>query len=539
VLFLGIIVNRIPDLKFWQQITLPSKLDEVLPILIGFIILAAIVMIARPRERGEVRTAGVLFGLSLFLLLVSNACYRFALPGGTAFHGVALLVGGVAAVNLLAALFFGVGVDFFRPQTPRILRDLCVAMGYIGVVFWLLSRAGVTLSSIVTTSAVITAVIAFALQDTLGNIMGGLALQLEGTIRVGDWIRVDKTEGKVKELRWRHTAIETRNWDTVVIPNSVLMKGEVTVLGRRTDQPLQHRQWIYFNVDFRVPPPDVISAVNDALQSIEIENVAIDPKPHCIAFEFKESYIQYAARYWLTDLAQDDPTNSRVRHRILFALKRAGIAPSIPAHAIFMTEETEEHKGLHQEKEISLRLKALQGVELFHTLDQDELRMLAERLRYAPFVHGEAMTRQGAIAHSLYVITQGSGEVFITENGLRSTVATLHSGDFFGEIALLTGVPRTATIIALEDTVCYRLDQEGVHDLLHSRPEIAEHISHVLARRKVELDAVRENLDADARAKMMANAQKDFFARISKYFGLRGAPPKTSKPSFISGPLGL
>ena len=167
-----------------------------------------------------------------------------------------------------------------------------------------------------------------------------------------------------------------------MIPNSVLMKGEVTVLGRRTDQPVQHRQWVYFNVDFRVPPPDVISAVNDALQSIEIEGISSEPKAHCITTEFKESYIQYAVRYWLTDLAQDDPTNSRVRQRILFALKRAGITPSIPAHAIFMTEETEEHKGLHQEKEINARLKALQGVELFHTLDQDERRMLAERLRY-------------------------------------------------------------------------------------------------------------------------------------------------------------
>jgi small-conductance mechanosensitive channel/CRP-like cAMP-binding protein len=533
-------VNRIPDLKFWQQITLPSKADEVWPILAVFIGLAAIVMIVRPRERGEVRTAAGLFGLSLVLLVASNTCYRFALlSAGTALHVAALLIGGVAAVNLLAALFFGVGVDFFRPQTPRILRDLCVAIGYIVVVFWLLSRAGVTLSSIVTTSAVITAVIAFALQDTLGNVMGGLALQLEGTIRVGDWIRVDKTEGRVKELRWRHTAIETRNWDTVVIPNSVLMKGEVTVLGRRTDQPIQHRQWVYFNVDFRVPPPDVISAVNDALQSIEIEGIASEPKAHCITTEFKESYIQYAARYWLTDLAQDDPTNSRVRQRILFALKRAGIAPSIPAHAVFMTEETEEHKGLHQEKEVNLRLKALQGVELFHTLDQDELRMLAERLRFAPFVHGEAMTRQGAKAHSLYVITRGSGEVVITEDGLRRTVATLHTGDFFGEIALLTGSRRTATVIALEDTDCYRLDKDGVQELLHSRPEIAEHLSQVLARRKVELDAVRENLDADARAKMLANAQQDFFARISLFFGLKGGPAKTSKASFISGPLGL
>jgi len=537
--FPGIIVNP-QDTKFWQQIILPSKPDEVLPIVVVFAGLAALVMIARPKERGEVRTAGGLFGLSLVLLLASNACYWFGMPpAGAAFHGAALLIGGVAVVNLLAALLFGVGVDFLRPQTPRILRDLSVAMGYIGVVFWLLSRAGVTLSSIVTTSAVITAVIAFALQDTLGNIMGGLALQLEGTIRVGDWIRVEKTEGRVIELRWRHTTIETRNWDSVVIPNSVLLKGEVTLLGRRTGEPVQHRLWVYFNVDFRVAPPEVISAVNDALQSIEIEGVATEPKPHCIAVEFKESYIQYAVRYWSTDLAQDDVTSSRVRHRILFALKRAGIAPSIPAQAVFVTEETAEHQGLHQEKEINVRVKALQGVELFHTLDQDELRMLAERLRFAPFVQGEAMTRQGAIAHSLYVITRGSGEVVITEDGLRRTVANLHSGDFFGEIALLTGERRTATVIALENTDCYRLDQEGVNEMLHSRPEIAEHISHVLARRKVELDAVRENLDADARAKMMANAQKDFFARISKFFGLRGAPPATSKPNFISGPLGL
>jgi CRP-like cAMP-binding protein len=279
--------------------------------------------------------------------------------------------------------------------------------------------------------------------------------------------------------------------------------------------------------------------VNDALQSIEIEGVATEPKPHCISVEFKESYIQYAVRYWSTDLAQDDVTSSRVRHRILFALKRAGIAPSIPAQAVFVTEETAEHRGLHQEKEINARVKALQGVELFHTLDQDELRMLAERLRFAPFVEGEAMTRQGAIAHSLYVITRGSGEVFITEDGLRRTVANLQRGDFFGEIALLTGAVRTATVTALEDTDCYRLDSEGVNELLHNRPEIAEHISHVLARRQVELDAVRENLDADAQVKRMANAQKDFFARISKFFGLKGAPPQTSKPSFISGPLGL
>ncbi len=527
--------------NFWPFFVHSAKLDQVLLITAAAAVLAAIVMIARPRERGEVRTAGGLFGVSLVLLLLSSLFQWFAMPSaGNAFHVAALLVGGVAIVNLISALLFGVGVDFFRPQTPRILRDLCVALGYVGVVFWLLSRAGVTLSSIVTTSAVITAVVAFALQDTLGNLMGGLALQLEGTIRVGDWIRVEQAEGRVKELRWRHTAIETRNWDTVVIPNSVLMKGPVTVLGRRSDQPVQHRQWVYFNVDFRVLPSEVISIVNDALQSVEIDGVATEPKPHCITWDFKESYIQYAARYWLTDLAQDDPTNSRVRNRIFFALKRAGITPSIPAHAVFLTEETVERKDLHQEKEINLRVKALQGVELFHTLNPEELRTLAERLRFAPFTEGEAMTRQGAVAHSLYVITRGSGEVFVTgADGLRRSVALLHCGDFFGEIALMTGSPRTATVIALEQTDSYRMDKEGLNEILQKRPEIAEHISHVLARRKVELDAVRENLDAEARARMMTHAQKDFFARISRFFSLGSGATTVADVNRLSRPLGL
>ena len=527
--------------NFWLHFAQSAKQDQVLLITAAVAVLAVIVTIARPRERGEVRTAGGLFVFSLVLLLVSSLLQWFTMSSAAgALRVAALLVGGIAIVNLLAALFFGVGLDFFRPHTPRILRDLCVALGYVGVVFWLLSRAGVTLSSIVTTSAVITAVVAFALQDTLGNMMGGLALQLEGTIRVGDWIRVDQAEGRVKELRWRHTAIETRNWDTVVIPNSVLMKGPVTVLGRRSDQPVQHRQWVFFNVDFRVLPTEVISTVNDALQSVEIECVATEPKAHCITWDFKESYIQYAVRYWLTELAQDDPTNARVRNRIFFALKRAGITPSIPAHAIFVTEETVERKDLHQEKEINRRVKALQGVELFHTLNQEELRMLAERLRFAPFAEGEAMTRQGAVAHSLYVITRGSGEVFVTgADNFRRSVAMLYSGDFFGEIALMTGSPRTATVMALEQTDCYRMDKDGLNEILQQRPEIAEHISHVLARRKVELYAVRENLDSEGRARMMTHMQKDFFARISKFFGLGSGATTAAEVDRLSRPLGL
>ena len=118
-------------------------------------------------------------------------------------------------------------------------------------------------------------------------------------------------------------------------------------------------------------------------------------RAHCILFDFKKSYCQYAVRYWLTDLAADDPTDSLIRTRIYFALKRHGISLSIPAQSVFVTEDSAVHRDLHLQKEVAHRLAALAGVELFHTLNEDERHVLAERLHPAPFAKSEAMTRQG------------------------------------------------------------------------------------------------------------------------------------------------
>src|SRR5262249_6485160 len=134
------------------------------------------------------------------------------------------LAQGVAVVNVAGVFVFDGVLSTLRLKPPQIARDLLLALAYIIVTLALLAHSGVDLRGIVATSAVLTAVIGFSLQDSLGNIMGGLALQMERTIRVGDWIRVDDLEGKVKEIRWRQTSLETRNWDTVVIPNSALIK---------------------------------------------------------------------------------------------------------------------------------------------------------------------------------------------------------------------------------------------------------------------------------------------------------------------------
>lgn len=512
-------------MNFWQKILSATGMGKAFPwVVLVFIVAGLILLFSKPQERMRIRTALLLFALSLIAFLIAATLLSYGVPQPSlAFkwtRWAARIFQWFAIVNVAAAFVFELLLDPLRLKPPRIMRDLLLALAYIVVAITILSR-DTDLTGIVATSAVLTAVIGLSFQDTLGNMMGGMALQMERAIGVGDWIRIDGQEGVVKDIRWRHTSIETRNWDTVVIPNSALMKSQVTVLGRRTGQPRQHRQWVYFNVDFRFAPTEVINNVESALRAEPIANVAAEPPPNCVLMDFKESYCSYAVRYWLTDLAVDDPTNSIVRTRIYFALRRANIPLSIPAHSLFLTEEDVSRAERKHAEEIGVRVAALKEVELFHALTEEERRALAARLRIAPFVRGEAMTRQGAEAHWLYLITRGDAEVRVSVDGnLSERIATLHAGDFFGEMGMMTGEPRSATVIALSEVECYRVDKEAFHDILRRRPEIAEDISEVLARRRAELDAVREDLNDEAKRARMRRHQGDLLRRIRNFFAL-------------------
>lgn len=515
--------NDLSVAAVWHNLRTAVRDENVISITVVIVALSMLLLLRVPAQRPRVRTAWALFGSSLLLLVLASVLTAMGLlSGAQATYWTALFLGSIALVNLTSLAVFDVALNLVHVSTPRILRDLLVACAYIGAAFVLLARHGVSFSGIITTSAVLTAILGFSMQDTLGNIMGGLALQLEKTISMDDWIQVDQLVGKVKEIRWRHTAIETRDWDTVVIPNSMLMKGRVVVWGRRIGEPVQHRRWVWFNVGFQATPTEVITAVDEALQAEPLFNVARAPKAHCILMDFKESYCRYAARYWLTDLAVDDPTDSLVRTRIYFALKRASISLALPAQNVFITEDSEARREMQQQQNIAHRLQALAKAELFHTLNEAECLAIAQRLQPAPFTKGEAILRQGEEGHRLYLIITGSARIDIATPGIpRKTIARLQAGDFFGEMSLMTGEKRSATVIALEDAECYRLDKEAFHDILHQRPEIAEHISHVLARRSLELQAARDGLDAEAHLRNMHHhTQRDIFARILDFFGV-------------------
>ena len=499
-------------------------------VLLGLLAATLLLGALRPDARERLRATLLLVVISALAMFVAAALpYRGMLDdqslGYRLIHYGSQLFLAIACTNLVGVLVFRVLLPPVRLQPAPILRDTILGIAYLLAAILLLARHGVNLSGVVATSAVVTAVIAFSLQDTLGNVMSGMSLQAERSIAVGDWIRMGEVEGVVREIRWRQTSIETRNWDTVVIPNSVLMKSQVTVLGRREGQPRLHREWVYFNVDFRHAPSAVIDTVQVALRDEPIPSVAVQPPPECILRDFKESYGMYAVRYWTADLGRMDPTSSEVRTRIYVALQRQGISLSIPAQSVFMTLEGRSRTERKRKAEQERRIAALKGVHLFQPLTGEELMTLAARLSVTPFRRGEVVTRQGAAADHLFLIERGDVEVTIEGadghgpgHGHARRVATLRGGDVFGEMGLMTGERRTATVTALTDVSCYRLDKAAFEATLKSRPEIAEAISTLLAKRKLELEAATAGLSEEAVQRKMLDVRGEMLRRVRGFF---------------------
>ena len=443
-------------------------------------------------------------------------------PGAaSAVNTISRLVSAIALIRLVGFAAFRLVLPLAGREWPRIIEDVVILVLYVVYGFVQLRAAGVDLSSIVTTSAILTAVLAFAMQDTLGNLLGGLAIQIDNTIQVGDWVAIDGVQGQVRDIRWRSTLIEARNWETVVIPNSQIMKGRVQILGKREGQPRQWRRNLRFMVDPRVPPARVIATLNEEMQDVPIANVARQPAPSTVLHGFVHGNLEYEMRYWLTDLMEDEMTDSMVRMHLFASLQRAGIRIAEEQRTIHGINRDEAHEEAVRKREIDRRLEMLRGVDLFTVLSEEEMTEIADRLQYAPFARGDVITKQGNVAHWLYIIMFGEAEVrYEGQGSAAQLISTLHAGQFFGEMALLTGDTRSATVTAKTDVECYRLEGKAFQGLLLKRPEIAEGMSRIIASRRPDLDKVRE---AFAARRGPAQAEQvDLLGRIRRFFGLRG-----------------
>ena len=508
-------------MDFWQTAMQYFWREDSFTVLVLGLGLSFFLFSFLKEDRKSVFNTLIFFLACKLLAFISGLIYALQLSAAAVLHEVAVIGMGIAVIRMCGLLAFRIVLPFTRLKPPSITEDIFVIIGYLAWGMVRLRYAGLDLGSIVATSAMITAVVAFSMQDTLGNILGGLALQLDNSIGIGDWIKVDDVVGRVVDIRWRSTLVETRNGETVVFPNSQLMKGKFVVLGRRSGQPVQLRRWVWFNVSLNITPSQVVKAVDESIAQAEISNVAKQPAPNCVLMEIDKGVARYALRYWLTDLVVDDPTDAAVRWHVYTSLQRAGIQLEVERQNVHYVKENEKYEGVVHQREAHQRVKALKNVELFAQMTDDELAALAERLKYAQFAKGNIISKQGAIAHWLYIIINGEAEVYLeTPTGERSSVNILGKGSFFGEMGMMTGAPRSASVIAKTDVECYRLDKEAFAGIMQARPGLAKEITHVLVERRAQLDDVLHHLDDKTREQEKTSQHNELLESVTRFFGL-------------------
>jgi small-conductance mechanosensitive channel len=427
-----------------------------------------------------------------------------------------LIISFLALVLLLTMLVDFLLVRKFKVESPNILRDVAAfTLFFFGVLMILYYRTDLDITGLFTTSAVISVVIGLALQDTLGNVFSGLALQTERSFNVGDWVQFGEFEGVVTDITWRSTSLRTRANDLVIIPNSVISKD--TVINYSAPTRI-HAIMEPIGVHYRHPPADVMAALEEA--SDHTEGILKRPRVDVRTYHFGDFAITYDVKYWIRDYTDLEDIKDAFMTHVWYAFNRRGIEIPFPIRNVYLREVTSESEQAEAEADDEQIYCHLKRIDLFDVLSEEEARSLAARVRVERYFASETVLEQGAAGDSLYIIENGLVEVIVSHNGRRERIAQLGQGSFFGEMALLTGAERQASVVALKPTHFFVIDREAFRDTLEANPSLAERIAQIQAERNQELEATHAALH-EAAAEQVEEEKRQILSRIRDFFGFR------------------
>lgn len=434
----------------------------------------------------KLRLPSRLFLVSLLLFIVMLLVTLYWPAATAAISIIAVFILSLAVVLAGAVGLFDLFLGRYRKiLVSKIVRDVVILVVYIITIFVLLGRRGVDLTSILTTSAVLTAVIGFALQDLLSSIIAGLAIQIERPFGVGDWVRFDEQEGEVLELNWRSTKIKTLHHDIVVIPNNIVTHSAIINFSAPTEI---HRRKLEIGLRYEAPPNLVKSSILKAVKSVE--GVLTEPEPYVLLRSYDDFSINYNIYFFIRRFGRRERIADEVRTHLWYQLKRDGLSIPFPIRDINMRTVTTEDKEREREAELGKRADVLGRVPFLEPLSQAELRQLASGLKREYYAKGESVIVQGEKGDSFYVIAAGAVSVCIGKK--QQVVATLKRGDFFGEMSLMTGEPRAATIIAKGDCEFHVIDKPTFQKIIAANDGLIAAIGEKLEDRKSSLDATKE-----------------------------------------------
>lgn len=508
--------------RFYDLTATGPEGGAVAVILLSVAALAALMALRRLRSDDARRDGSALLvslWVALFLGVGRLSLVELRLGGSMLSRAI-----GVVATVLLSLGIVGTVLKLLldvlpermlRRRAPPILHEIILMIAFVVIVIGALGeiQEAKKFTAVVTTSAVLTAVVGLALQSTLSNLFAGLALQMDHALGVGDWVQASGRTGRILEIRWRSTLLRTLDGDMVLVPNSKLLGDDV--LNHSRPSPL-HRVVVRIGLHYRHAPNDVRAALLGAIA--DVPGVLPTPAPDCFPAEFGDSSIVYVVRFWVDDYTKSDVAAGEVRSRLWYAVQRSGLEIPFPIHTVHVQQDDAEKRAAASRGERKQRLELLENVPLFASLERADREVLADGLRRVRFGRGEIILEQGDAGASLYVIVTGTVRVSLAHGPVSRVLATLGPGACFGEMSLLTGEPRAATCVADSDVDCFELGHEALRRMLTASPHLAEELAAQLASRQTQLSAQGAQLSAEAARK---NGQETpLLARVRSFFGI-------------------
>ncbi len=369
----------------------------------------------------------------------------------------------------------------------------------------------VQLAPLFTGSTIIGIVVGLALQDTLGNLFAGIALQADQPFQVGDVVSLsNNVTGIVETVSWRGVKIRTFQGKLLIISNAVLGKETIEVAAR--DE--QNARLVFFNSLYSQSPAKTAQVVRDAVR--QVENVSQRKRPIVRIRNLGDSGVEWEVKYWCEDYKRYNDTDAAIRLRIWYALRRAGFDFAFPTRTLIeqkpVAVETYEDALATTEEQIS-------NVPIFAPLSEKEVTALAGLSTHQTFGPGEMIVAEGQPGRSMFVIVRGSVQVVKGNGPERRKIGTLKFNDFFGEMSLLTGEPRSATVIADEECEILEIRKAALGPILEANPELVENIAAMIDERNTKAEAETGELKAkDGRSRH----KKTVLDSLKKFFGLSG-----------------
>jgi small-conductance mechanosensitive channel/CRP-like cAMP-binding protein len=400
---------------------------------------------------------------------------------------------------------------------PAAFKNIITAFVIVVTALVLLKEIlDINVTSLIATTTVLTATIGLAFQSTLANMLAGLTIHLEKPLKQGDWISAGGHEGRVMDITLRSTRIMTIENNEVFIPNSKVLSEAVVNFSL---PGLDHVKKLTVGISYNIPPNKAKNAILEVLSSVP--RVMKVPTPIVRVMSYGEFTVIYELRYSINDFLAHVEIEAEIMNLIWYKFKRNGIEIPFPVRNIHLKQVTPETQRVDQEHRAEELLALMEKVEILSALSKTELKKLVERVSVKTYAIGEVPVRQGEAGDSFYIIKSGRVDVVVEKfPGESAVVATLGPGNFFGEMSLLTGATRTASIHVKEDAEFIVIDRESFGTTLVHNPPIAESLSHILSERQAGLDAERDRLDATALARHKKDVSGRMLSKIRDFFGL-------------------